>query len=1366
MAVRQTQTFHSIRSEGGLLPETLLRRVVDAADRLPGTTPDAYGLPPGERLNEIITQSWNRLRRYWISFQTIRDTLPPNEPGTHLTNERWTLPLLRELQFGVLAAGAGPDIDGKRYPVSRFFAVTPIHLIGCGLPVDKRSAGQRGAAAAHPHSLVQEFLNRSPEHLWAIVSNGLRLRILRDNHALSRQSFLEFDLETMFNGEIYSDFVIFWLTAHATRFVPAVDGRPDTCLLEQWTREARERGARALGDLRGGVERALQTLGRGFTEHAANTALREALRTGKLTPNGFHGLLLRVIYRLIFLFVAEDRMLDGQPLLHPPDDSEQARTARQRYADYYSAARLRKMAGRIRGSRHSDLWRQFRVVAGALSGDPEYAAASVSLALPALGGFLWNTHATGELDNAELSNADFLETLRHLAWTRHRTVFQPVDYRNLGAEELGGVYESLLGLTPRISADGAYFTFAEFAGNERRTSGSYYTPDELVQSLLDTALDPVVERCLEHARKTAPHDRSHCETAENALLSLKIVDPAVGSGHFLVGAARRLARHLAGIRAVAGGDSEPTPLQYQQALRDVIGRCLYGVDSNPMAAELCRVGLWLEAMTPGKPLSFLDHHIQVGNSLLGATPQSIQDGLPDAAFKPIAGDDRNACAELKRQNRADSSRLGTLFAEDNAEMQMRLAEAAAALDDLPDECPEDVWAKEAAYQRHTSAADYRLKKRVADAWCAAFVIKKQFARPNDPGSAQGITQGHIDTLAEGGFLPDDWVSRVDDTVRQYRFFHWHLAFPKVYAGGGFDCVLGNPPWERVKLQEKEWFAGRSPEIANAPNAAARKRLIAALETDDPELYREFRDALRQAEGASHFLRNSGLYPLCGRGDINLYTVFAEKMRVLLNDHGRFGSVLPTGIATDDTTKHYFQNVIETQSLVSLYDFENRAQLFPDVDSRMKFCLFTAGSGRVSAARSAAFVFFAHSVEDLNNVERRFQLSPNDIVLLNPNTRTCPIFRSRRDAELTKAIYRRVPVLIREAHDGEPEQNPWGIRFSTMFHMSNDSHLFRTREQLESDGWRPDGNLFRRDDQVYVPLYEAKMASIYDHRAARIVRSNSATIRQAQPEYFDLIDHQAINKYATPLYWVSEIAQNEKTPDLWNRKWTLGWRRVSSTTNERTFLFSVLPYAGYGDSIFLLYFPDSITSFASKVAELSSYVFDYVVRQKMGGLNLSFYLVSQLNSIKQEQYLSKCQFLGNDQSINDWLLPRVLELTYTAWDMEPFARDCGYDGLPFEWNEERRFMLRCELDAAFFHLYLPGDRDGKWKPASRDADNPYDETPEQLAGLMRHFPTPRDAVDTIMNTFPIVRRKDEARYGEYRTKRVILEIFDQMQNHIH
>jgi len=830
---RRTSDFQTIRSEGGLLPQDLLRRVIEPKESLPGAAPADYGLPPGERLGEAITQSWNRLTRHWAEFRAGAARLGPDEAGTGLTNDKWSLPLLRELGFGLLPTSLAPEVNGRTYAISRFSGPTPIHLVGCGVSLDRRAAGVRGAAAGNPHGLVQEFLNRSDGHLWAIVANGLRLRVLRDSQTLSRQSYLEFDLEAMFAGEVYADFVLLWMLAHATRFAPREAGGPETCWLEQWTKLAEEQGTRALGDLRAGVEKALLILGEGFVGHPRNTALREALRSGRLPLSEFHGQLLRVVYRLIFLFVAEDRRLEGIPALHPRDESEAGRLARERYAAHYGTGRLRELAASIRGSRHGDLWQQFNMLAGALAAAERFDAARTQLALPVLGSFLWAPSSTADLnassltggEGAELANADLLEAVRDLAFTRPGKVLRPVDYRNLGSEELGSVYEGLLALTPHISGDGARFTFAEFAGNARKTSGSYYTPDSLVQCLLDSALDPVVEE--------ATRGKAGAE-AERALLDLKVCDPAVGSGHFLVGAAHRLARHLSRVRALAHGESEPSPLLYQQALRDVIGRCLYGVDLNPMAAELCRVSLWLEALEPGKPLSFLDHHIRVGNSLLGTTPELIAAGLPDEAFTPIEGDDKKACAVLKKRNRSEREGWGALFAQQDAQTQARLQKAAAALDDLPDDRPEDVRAKDLAFRRHEQTEEYCHKKQLADAWCAAFVIRKHFREPGREASVGAITQGHLHNVAEGLPLSVDLATEAERLSREYQFFHWHLAFPEVFGDGGFNCVLSNPPWvsytgrQRAEVSDRflRLLLTRFPCVARWPAAHPAFTLLA------------------------------------------------------------------------------------------------------------------------------------------------------------------------------------------------------------------------------------------------------------------------------------------------------------------------------------------------------------------------------------------------------------------------------------------------------------------------------------------------------------------------------------------------------------
>ena len=1298
----------SIRSEGGLLPPDLLRRVIDGD--APGRRAEDYGLPRGDRFGESITPAWNRLLRHWSEFRAASEHLAGTEAGTAITNDRWTLPLLRELGFGPLPTSAGPEIAGRTYSINRFLGPVPVHLVGCNVNLDRRSPGVRGAARINPHGLTQEFLNRSDEHLWAVVSNGLQLRLLRDSYALSRQSFLEFDLEAMFAGELYPDFVQLWLTAHATRFAPRKGGQPETCWLEIWTKEAEEQGARALGDLQEGVKRALRALGRGFTNNPKNVRLRDALRSGQLELTDLHGQLLRIVYRLIFLFVAEDRALDGRPLIHPPDHSDAAAAARERYATHYSTARLRSLAGSVKGSRHGDLWRQFRLVANALSGDEKSEAARFHLALPALGGFLWKPSSTTAFNDVELANADFLDVLRYLAFIRQDGSLRPVDYRNLGAEELGGVYESLLALTPKIGADGATFEFAEFAGNERKTSGSYYTPESLVGRLLDSALDPVVAEAVRGKKGV---------DAEKAILALKVCDPAVGSGHFLIGAARRLARHLSRVRAAAEGESEPSPLLYQRALRDVIGRCLYGVDINPMAAELCRVGLWLEALEPGKPLSFLDHRIRVGDSLLGVLdPGIMAEGIPNSAYKPLTGDHKGVCSDLKKRNDPRGKSVqGGLFNEEGLEAA---AETAADVDNMEQATLDDVERKQRAWQAYRKNEVLRREEMRANLFTAAFLA------PKTSVAVVPVTED-INRLDMGMAMRPDIEKSVRKLVRRHLFFHWKTEFPEVAASGGFDAVLGNPPWERIKLQDQEFFAAQAPEIARAPSKAVRDRMIRELAAEDTSpadkaLYRNFQDAKRTAEATSHFVRESGRFPLTAVGDVNTYALSAENFLNLLAPNGRAGIIVQSGIATDHSTRRFFREIFETGRLSSLYDFENREGLFPGIDSRMKFCLLTLGP---HGNQSVDFTFFATNVEHLADQRRHFTLSSKDISRINPNTRTMPVFRSQADVELTKKIYDRVPVLISDTRNAN--NNSWGIRFMRMFDMANDSTLFHITEQLEKRGARRDGmNWIVSEDEVYVPLYEAKMIHQFDHRWTTFDAHSSSfrdvTTKEKKERGFE----------AMPRYWVSkqEVTERLRRVD-WARGWLMGWRDITNATNERTVIATVFPKAGVGHSLpMLILHRHSSALLTALFANLNSLSLDYVARQKVGGAHLTYTYLKQLPLLSPDAY---------EKSDLGFIVPRALELTYTSETMEPLARNIGYDGSPFAFDPERRAILRAELDAFYAKLY------GLTRKELRFILDPSD----------IHGP------DYPTETFRILKKEEIRRFGEYRTQRLVLEAWDRL-----
>lgn len=1348
---RHANDFQTIRSEGGLLPHDLLRRVLDPKEKLDGTRPEDYSLLKGERLNEVITQSWTRMRKYWAEFRDAAAKLPVGEPGTGLTNDKWNLPLLRELGFGLLPTTAGPEVGGRTYAVNRFFGPVPIHLIGCGLSLDRRTAGVRGAATVNPHGLVQELLNRSDAYLWAIVSNGLHLRLLRDNQALSRQSFLEFDIEAMFDGEVYSDFVLLWLMAHATRFAPRDAERPETCWLEQWAKLADEQGTRALGDLRQGVERALQILGEGFTGHPKNMVLRDLLRSGQVTLTDFHGQLLRIVYRLIFLFVAEDRTLDGLSLLHPRDNSETARLARERYTIYYSTARLRDMAAKIKGSRHGDLWQQLEFLVGALSGDHAFAAAREQLALPALGSFLWDPDFTAALKDAELTNHDFLEALRNLAFTRQGKVLRPVDYKNLGAEELGGVYESLLALTPQISADGARFTFAEFAGSERKTSGSYYTHDLLVQCLLDSALDPVVEEAIRG--KTGAE-------AEEAILSLKVCDSAVGSGHFLVGAAHRLARHLARVRALAQGDSEPSPLLYQHALRDVIGRCLYGVDINPMAAELCRVSLWLEALEPGKPLSFLDHHIRVGNSLLGATPDLIAAGLPDAAFTPIEGDEKKVCAALKKRNKQEREggqrdMLHLMVAEPQEEYNL-IGKSTHSIENAPDDTLDEIERKADQFRKLVVSPEYQHAQQVADAWCAAFVWQKKADVPFEPLTTDSIRR----LIADPKALTIAQHHEVERLSRQYQFFHWHLAFPEVFAKGGFDCHLGNPPWEKLKIMEVEFFAGRAPEISKATTQAQRRQLIVKLQSTEPGLYDDWQEAVDRIDRSNLFIRSSSKFPYTAVGELNTYALFSELALRSCRPLGRVGIIVKSSLITADTYGAFFEHLAK-QHLVSAYDFKNWALYFADVGFHERYTLLTVEKNRRMVEEIQIGIEIV-KVDELTDPDKTYSITSDELSLFSPLSGTCPLFRNRREKAIARYVYERFSVLV----PSEIGDNPWQLKYVTLFHMSASSNLFQTKQELIGKGGALKAGRFYVDSDVNDPLYEGKYIQLFNYRfasyegiaeAARLTRkaaTTTPTLEQLQDPYYEI----------EPRYWIPHNTLiNALESQIKVKDYYILARLVTNViSNNRSTIACLAPAVACNNLALILYLdaPDPKT-YGNKcllfTALLNSFAFDFITRLKMSE-NL---LKSTLFEIAAPgPKVFKAPFF--EKTYEEFVLPRSAELSCVTWALEQLLNDIGLDCSPFRWDEERRFLLRCELDAAFFHLYLPILPNDEWKRSHVAEGAAHDESPEDLAQLKASFPTPRDAVAYIMDTFPIVHRRDEEKYdGDYRTKRVILEIYDEM-----
>ena len=929
-----------------------------------------------------------------------------------------------------------------------------------------------------------------------------------------------------------------------------------------------------------------------------------------------------------------------------------------------------------------------------------------------------------------------------------------INYRDLGVQQLGSIYERLLEREIVIEDDEVVVRPNVFA---RKDSGSFYTPDDLVGLIVEETLEPLVRRRMEAFKAEAARSASNelpehrqmgrLKTLDPAerLLELKVCDPAMGSGHFLVNLVDHLAdRVIAALAEVestiegyvsplteridairntimanaedCGWIFDPAQLDDRHIVRRmVLKRCVYGVDKNPMAVELAKVSLWLHTFTVGAPLSFLDHHLRCGDSLFGAWVRPALDSAERVGGGlflegPLNRATRAAAPmqiieDLTDAEVAEAHRSADIFAE--------VSEMTAPLN---------------AFLSLLHAFDWLDLRDNEDKKAYAAWLEGRLGDPID------IAEDNTSSLTEVEYAErfSSLLNKARTLVEIERFLNWQVVFPGVWSDweraelrGGFDAVIGNPPWDRMKLQQVEWFAARRPDIALASRAADRKQMISELEIANDPMARDFATASERAYTATRMARQSGDYPLLSTGDLNLYSLFVERAMTLVKPEGMVGLLVPSGIASDKTAAKFFKGVATEGRLSALYDFENRRTrysappFFPDVDSRFKFCAFLASPSRL--ADSARCAFFLQDIVERHDPERCFPLTSEDFACVNPNTGTAPIFRTRRDAELTTAIYERLPVLV-DRSSGE-EVKAWPVKYATMFHMVNHSHLFRTRAELEEKegAWPVGGSRFESSCGEWVPLYEGKMVQAFDHRAASIVLNPAKLHRPAQPAPATLEQQRDPNWSPDPQYWV-QLADCQWSSEP---SWVLGFKEITAPTNARTFIAALLPTVGFGNKVPIFKPETSNRKEWQLAANFNATIFDFTTRQKVQGQTLNLFILEQLPVVPPERYE---QMHFGPKTAAEIVREAVLELTYTAHDMVPFARDMGYvdkagDVLPpFEWNEDRRLRLRAKLDALYFHLY----------------------------GV-----TSRDDIRYIYSTFPIVQREEEKAWGRYRSRDLCL-----------
>lgn len=1272
--------LEAVAIEGGLIAPEQVAAIAGAARD--AKLAASYDVPKGLALADEISRYFRIGQGIWRDYDRI------NEPTTTQTAAFVRDLLTKAFGFDDLTGPVDHRDGTRRYRIALEarggrvpVVVAPAAEDDRGRPIGFTRAlpefgdGSEGRARRSPIVLLQDWLNANPSFYWGMVFAGDRVRLMRDNASLTRAAWIEADLGAIFRDEMFADFTAWWLLTHASRFGPA-GAPPSNAPLEQAREAGLKQGTAARERLREGVETALTELGQGLIE--ANPSIREQLAGDPAATMRLFEELLRTVYRLIFLAVAEER-----DLLHPRTTGREARSL---YESSYSFAFWRdRSARRAAYDAHHDAWEGMKVTLAALEqGQPV-------LGLPALGG-LFARGGAAAMNAARIPNRRFLRAIWSLGFIEVDSTRTRINWRDMRTEELGSVYESLLELRPALTPAGE-FTLAAAKGNARKTSGSYYTPDSLVETLLDSALDPVLEQ-------------AQANGGADAILDLKLIDPACGSGHFLLGAARRMAGRVAALR-------DPDAPDEQAALRDVVSRCIHGVDRNPMAVELAKVALWIESVSPGQPLGFLDANIRCGDALLGVfNLDALEDGVPDAAYKPLTGDDKNAAKYYAQQNKGAKKGQGQFDWAGGAGAMppRRLAANLSTIRRMPEDTVGQVERKREAFEawRHDPA---RYATRVAcDLYVAAFLLPKTEV-PLNHGRNVVPTTAEVRAKLGGGQVYGPLEGAAVDAAATARAFHWPLAFPDVMIErGGFDVVLGNPPWEKFTILEREFFAG-FPEIADEPNASKRKQMIAAVFEKLPAIETAWDGEQRLVSAFGEFVRSSGRFRLAAVGELNLYPLFAELALTILSNRGRAGLILKSMMFTGSTWKEFTDELITTGILESVLDFKNWNMLFANVGYHERYSLATFVK---QAPRSPLrlSVGLTHP-QQLAEVGATIEVDRSLPRQLNPDTGTLPQCESPEDLRILSRVAERFPTL---------GGSSWRAHYTSGLHMTFDAAELRDFEELRDSGHKLEGAWLVSETDSFAPVYEGKLIHQYDHRFATfegIPRENRFGIKAAT--ITPTADEKASRDYEIlPRYWVRRAFQESNAAARGLRKdWNIAFRDTTNViSNFRTAVACVVGGAAFNyKAPNVVINNGDVTLTALFLSLFNSTPFDYLVRQKFYGANFTKSMLTQ-------------SFVVSPDDIANWqdrLIDAVVELTNTSDSVSAFSVELGR-GDKSTTDPERRLQLRSWIDAVYF----------------------------------RAFGFNYNEIEYVFDTFPIWKDRSEATWGTFREKNAALRFFSDLE----
>jgi hypothetical protein len=945
---------------------------------------------------------------------------------------------------------------------------------------------------------------------------------------------------------------------------------------------------------------------------------------------------LILLYRLLFILYAEDR-----DLLPVRDD---------RYDNYGLRERVRGDVGRRKdrndtfSNTAARYWSALDDLCRAIDqGDP-------SIGLPPYNGGLFDPVRTPLLTTVRLGDAVMARVIDALSFERTDAGRKYINYRDLSVQQLGSIYERLL--EHEVTRDGGELVIRPniFA---RKRSGSYYTPDDLVGLIIRETVAPLVAQRMDAFRARAdelaagsqPEGQrlgmlKRLDPAEK-LLELKICDPAMGSGHFLVSLVDFLAdqvitamaeaeaivswgeyisplsERIEVIRHTIHGNAEERGWTVDLAQLDdrhivrrmVLKRCIYGVDKNLMAVELAKVSLWLHTFTVGAPLSFLDHHLRQGDSLFGSW---VKGGIDKAAGY---GSPLLLHGPMTRAMRAATS-MQIIEGLTDAE----IAEAHRSADVFAE--VQEMTAPLNAFLSLIHAIDWLDVKAQADKAALRAFFDGQFGDPVQIAlGASPLANGRAEVADRFSGL----LGRARELIAEETFLNWQVAFPGVWSNwesaelsGGFDAMIGNPPWDRLKLQQVEWFAVRRNAIAMAQRAADRKRMIEELEVAGDPLAKDFAKANDRAEAAARLARTGGDFPLLSGGDTNINSLFVERAALLCRPDGIAGLLVPSGIATETASQEFFSGLLQSDGVKCIYDFFNKRDsgelFFPDVYYRFKFSAFVFSRNERSFS-GCRFATFVRNVEELQKPGTIYIASLDHFRHVNPNTVTAPVYRAPRDKEISTAIYDRLPVLVNRSNGVEVKV--WPAKYIRMFDMANDSHLFRTRKELEEkEGAYPVGaNLWRSGAGDWVPLYEGKMVQAFDHRASGITTIAKNLHRSGQGIDASEADHQDPSFLPEPRYFI-------KTESALSTQVAI--KDVTSTTNARSIISCLLPPYGAGHTLPIIEIEIADRNKRARVqslvcANLNAVILDFVARTKILSNHASWYVIEQLPVVPPERY---------------------------------------------------------------------------------------------------------------------------------------------------